>query len=200
MVRLPYVLAVLAVCALTLSVATPASAQLGSKFSDFQQSELFTKYGLKQSDASIDEIGIWKDLEVFKPTKSDYSDMITVVMEVDSTQTVRSISLTIARSLINNRATAKYAADFTVAFLQTALPDVDKPRFTDLINQIQWPRGVVYPNDIQRPTLPDYPTSDYITYLGKNKIFVRGFSKVALHMENITSPTMPSFSLSLMLR
>lgn len=198
--RLHYAVAALAICVLALSAATPASAQIGSTLATLQQSELFTKYGLEHSEASIDEIGMWKDLTVFKPTKGEYRDFISVVLQVDSTQRVLSISLTIARSLINNRATSKYAAEVTTDFLRTALPEVDKPRFADLINQIQWPRGVVYPNDVKRPTLPDYPTSDYITYLGKNKIFVRGFSKVALHMENISSETMPSLSISLMLQ
>ena len=198
--RLPYTLTTLMICVLALSVTTPASAQLGSTLSEFQQSELFTKYGLEHADVSIDEIGMWKDLMVFKPTKGDYREFVTVVLQVDSTQIIRSVSLTIARSLINNRATAKYAADVTADFLRTSLPDVDKPRFADLINQIQWPRGVVYSNDVQRPTLPDYPTSDYITYLGKNKIFVRGFTKVSLHMENIASESMAALSLSLMLQ
>ncbi len=198
MYRLPYRLAMSFACLLPL-LFSPASAQVGGKLEDLKETEIFTKYEMEEApEAAMDMMEMMKELTVYRPKSGEHREQITMVLHVDSLKTVRSINLSIDRNLINKKQTAKFAAEVTVTFLRSVVPEEDLEKFSDLINQILWPRGVVYPPDVERPMLPDYPTADYITYLGKNKIYVKSYPHTAVHLENMATEEMAFLSISLM--
>jgi hypothetical protein len=100
-----------------------------------QNSDFFTFFHL-QSTGPVAAPGVVD----FRPIGSDFAQFVDVTVTVDASDRITAMTLTLARSFIDDSATAPFARDIAKSFLKGAPSQADAQQVSPLANDIE--RGI----------------------------------------------------------
>jgi hypothetical protein len=133
-----------------------ASAQAHSDYFQF-----FNLEAVADAQASPTE-------KCFKPSGSEFRQLVSVYVEIDSKQLITGLRVVIARSFIDDPKKSIFARDLIKSTLQAAVNATDAASLKDLATEILYrdAKGTVLTRE--QPILSETPSAAYLVVAGKS--------------------------------
>jgi hypothetical protein len=177
---------------LLLGVPLAAVAGLSEPLSSLDKSPIVEEFGFLQVKLSTDSIEQMGEEEAsvqvvgYRPVDTNYHNKVVLIVRMDSANNIVSMNLVLSTTMIKDTTQYWYAARLTNAFFNSTLGKEATEPFRPLLAQILYPRLLRIALPAQKPErLPDFPTSDYLTFIGKLQIFARTYGSISMVMETV---------------
>jgi len=116
----------------------------------------------------------------------------------DAAGRILAADLRLLRSFIDDTANTVFARDLANSFLRSATPARDMAWLKQLANQLRYDvQGRVVIGNSQANALPEHPTEDYLTFVGKKPETRAQLSLTMLTLTNTTVDEKPGLVISL---
>ncbi|HEY2618743.1 MAG TPA: hypothetical protein VGI78_15485 [Acetobacteraceae bacterium] len=173
-----------------------AFGALGDTIQDAQQTDLFTWFHLQQIAVSKNAAG--HPVVTFRPTAPQFRLLASLDVTTDATGRILAADLRLLRNFIDDKANTVFARDLANSFLRSATPARDMAWLEPLANQLRYAvQGRVFIGNSQAKALPEHPTDDYLTFLGKQPETKTQLSLTMLTLTNTTIDEKPGLVISL---
>lgn len=189
---------------LLLGLPLCAVAGLSEPVSSLDESPIVEDFGFVRAEFSADAIERMGGSEAtsrvvgYRPADTNYHNKAVLIVRTDSSGNIVLMNLLLDLSLTQDTAQYWYAARLTKAFFNSTLDEDAVEPFHPLLAQIAYPRLLRMRLPQEKPEhLPDFPTSDYMTFIGRQRIFARTYGAVSMVMELTTVEELPMTSILL---
>ncbi|MBL7989411.1 MAG: hypothetical protein JNJ94_15220 [Chlorobi bacterium] len=175
---------------LLLGVPLAAVAGLTEPLSSIDESPIVEEFGFARAEFSADAIERMGGEEAtarvvgYRPVDTNYHDKVVMIVRMDSANNITLMNLLIPIKMTEDSAGYWYAARLVNAFFRSTLDEEAIVPFYPLLAQIAYPRLLRMTLPEEKPEhLPDFPTSDYLTYIARQRIFARTYGSVSMVLE-----------------
>lgn len=189
---------------LLLGLPLCAVAGLSEPVSSLDESPIVEEFGFARTEFSADAIERMGGPEAmsrvfgYRPADTNYHNKAVLIVRTDSLGNIISMNLMMDAILTQDTAQYWYAARLTQAFFNSTLDEDAVEPFHPLLAQIAYPRLLRIRLPQEKPEhLPDFPTSDYLTFIGRQQIFMKAYGAVSMVMELTTVEERPMTSILL---
>jgi len=178
--------------ALLLGLPLCAAAGLSEPLSSLDESPIVQEFGFVRAEFSADAIERMGSEEAtarvvgFRPADTNYHNSMVLIVRMDSANNITLMNLLIPITMTEDSTTYWHMARLVNAFFRSTLSEEALVPFYPLLAQIAYPRLLRMTLPAEKPEhLPDFPTSDYLTFIARQRIFARTYGAVSMVMETI---------------